>query len=269
MALLPIHKYFIFNDKIQRIHLFVPSENEGGIYEVLRVKDGIPLFLEDHLIRFYNSAKIAGKTLRFSENQIETFLNRLIRKNNIQEGNILISCKINLKAFFISHSYPTIEMYKNGVVCGILKAERENPNAKVFQTSVRQKANNLIVEKGFYEVLLVDHQNRITEGSRSNVFFIRGNEIFTAPQNKVLLGITRQKTIDRAEKLGFKVIEKEISYADISTFQAVFITGTSPKILPLKQIENVVFDVENKLVRELMNSFDECIDEYISVKIQQ
>ena len=96
MALLPIHNFFVFNDSIQPVKLFIPSENEGGIYEVLRVLDGIPLFLEDHLERFYKSAKIAGKLIRFNEIQIEDLLKKLIELNNVKEGNFLISLNTNL-----------------------------------------------------------------------------------------------------------------------------------------------------------------------------
>ena len=81
MTVLPIHKFFVFNDEIKPAELFVAGENEGGIYEVLRVVKGIPLFLDDHLERFYYSALLAGKTIRFSEAQISTFLKNLIDKN--------------------------------------------------------------------------------------------------------------------------------------------------------------------------------------------
>jgi branched-chain amino acid aminotransferase len=264
MALLPLHKYFVFNDEIRPNETFVPAENEGGIYEVLRVVNGIPLFLEDHLERFYHSAQLAGRTIRFSEVDIYLFLKALIKKNGIQEGNVLISCKTNLKAFFITHNYPASEMYRDGVVCGVLKAERENPNAKVFQTTVRQQANRMIEENGLYEVLLVDHFDRITEGSRSNVFFVRGNELVTPPGNQVLLGITRQKTLQLASGLQIQLFEQVINFSDLVDFDAAFITGTSPKILPIRQIDEFIFNPDNKIVRQMMESYDELIDIYLN-----
>jgi len=264
MALLPIHKYFVFNGEIKSIEEFIPSENEGGIYEVLRVVNGVPLFLEDHLKRFWVSAKIAEKEIRFSENEIEHFLKKLIKKNKIRFGNILISCKTNLKIFYILHNYPLQEWYSNGVVCGTMHAERNNPNAKVFQTPVRQKANEMIAQKGFYEVMLIDHFGRITEGSRSNVFFVKGNQIVTPEGNRVLLGITRQKTILLAKKLGFNLYEKEVSISNLQTFEAAFITGTSPKILPIKQIDGILFNPQNEILQALIKNFDELIAGYIN-----
>jgi branched-chain amino acid aminotransferase len=272
MAVLPIHTYFVYDDEIKPVSQFVPAENEGGIYEVLRVINGVPLFLEDHMLRFFNSAQLADKTIRFTEPQIRSFLNELITRNKIADGNVLISCKIHLKAFFIPHKYPSPEMYREGVNCGILKAERDNPNAKVFQTTVRQQADQLLAENSFYEVLLIDHHGFVTEGSRSNVFFVADDKIFTAPGNQVLLGITRQKAIETARNLQTEVIEKQIHFSEIEQFDAAFITGTSPKILPIRQINEVTFNAKNDVVMRLMQNYNKVIEDYIqtfkSVRLQ-
>ncbi|WP_163325790.1 aminotransferase class IV [Draconibacterium mangrovi] len=269
MALFPIHKYFVFNGRLVPVSTFVPAENEGGIYEVLRVVDGIPLFLDEHLQRFQHSAELAGKEIRYSCTQLEAFLNQLIIRNEVDEGNILISCKTNLKAFFIAHNYPSAEQYKSGIRCGLLHAERMNPNAKVFQTEVRKQANQLMETLGFYEVLLVDHEQRITEGSRSNVFFIKGDEIITPPGKHVLLGITRQKTITCANRLNLKIREAEIPLDRLTGLDAAFITGTSPKILPIKEVDGHSFDVDNKVLRSLMNEYDKVIQEDIQNRVRK
>ena len=60
MSLYPVHRFFIHNTKICSVSDFIASENEGGIYEVLRLVEGIPLFWEDYFQRLLNSAKIAG-----------------------------------------------------------------------------------------------------------------------------------------------------------------------------------------------------------------
>ena len=264
MVVLPIGEYFVFDKEIKPVSEFVPAENEGGVYEVLRVINGVPLFLEDHLKRFFHSAQLAGKNILFTENQIRLLLADLIKRNEISEGNVLISCKLHLKAFFIRHKYPTPDMYREGVVCGILKAERENPNAKVFQTSVRKQADDLLAENAFYEVFLVDHNNCLTEGSRSNLFFVSGARIFTAAENQVLVGITRQKTIETARELQIEVVERSIDWSEIGQFDAAFITGTSPKILPVRKIIDFVFDPANALVVQLMAAYDQKIAAYLN-----
>ena len=262
----PIHNFFVFNGELKPSSEFVPSENAGGVYEVLRVVNGVPLFLEEHLERFYQSAEIAGKCIRFSKNEITEFIRKLIEENKVIGGNILLSCKTNLKAFFIAHRYPEQEWYKTGVRCGVLHAERHNPNAKVFQTSVRQQANEIIQHEKVYEVLLIDHLERITEGSRSNVFFVKDKRVLTPPANEVLLGITRHKTIKIVEKQEIHFSEEDIFLKDLSNFDGAFLTGTSPKILPLSSVGNINFNPQNKLVQMLIQQFDDLILKYIEKK---
>jgi branched-chain amino acid aminotransferase len=264
MVYYPLHRYFIFNGELTPNSVFKASENAGGIYEVLRVESGVPLFIEDHLDRFYHSATLARKAIRFTPDQIKRFILELIRENQVFSGNILLSCKENLKAFFIPHKYPDSQWYEAGVPCGILKAERENPNAKVFQTPVRQQADELMEKENLYEVLLVDHFNRVTEGSRSNVFFVKNDSLVTPPANEVLLGITRQKTILLAKTNGIQVLEQEVTLDALPHFQAAFITGTSPKILPVAQIGKCRFDPQNQLVQQLREKYDELISDYIN-----
>jgi branched-chain amino acid aminotransferase len=264
MGELPIHKYFVLNEELKSSKLYIPGQNDGGIYEVMRVVNGIPLFLEDHLERFFQSSQLAGKTIPYSEVQIKKFLENLIDKNKITVGNILVSCKKNLEAFFMPHFYPTPEMYRDGINCGILKAERDNPHAKVFQTTVRHRADQLLAEKGFYEVLLIDHLGKVTEGSRSNVFFVENDTLVTSPANKVLLGITRQKTLQMARDLNIHVNEREVNLSELSSFSAAFITGTSPKILPILKIDAFKFDPKNEIVRQLIQRYDELIESYLN-----
>lgn len=268
MIYYPLHKFFIYDGEIKPNSEFRTSENAGGVYEVLRVLEGTPLFLEEHLDRFFTSAQLAGKTIRFSKGQIEGFLNLLTEKNEAGAGNILLSCKTRLKALFISHKYPELTWYESGVTCGLLTAERKNPNAKVFQTPVRQQADELMEQNGFYEVLLIDYQGRVTEGSRSNVFFVDEGRLITPPGHEVLLGITRQKTIQLAKNAGFPLFEKEVLLEEVPGFQAAFITGTSPKILPLSRIGKWNFNPQNHTVQQLRNAYDDLISSYIMVRKQ-
>jgi branched-chain amino acid aminotransferase len=259
----PLYRVFIYNGEIKPNKKFIVSENAGGVYEVIRVTNGVPLFLKEHLKRFFVSAKLARKFIRFTKDEIAGFIHQLIIENDVTDGNIMLSNKIQLKAFFISHKYPAENWYTSGIACGVLHAERENPNIKVFQTPVRLKADEMIEREGFYEVLLVDQNGRITEGSRSNLFFVAGENLITPPGDEVLLGITRQKTIKLAEKSGIPVFEKEVLFRELNSFQAAFITGTSPKILPVLKIGDLYFDPQNKVVQHLRKEHDELIRQYI------
>jgi branched-chain amino acid aminotransferase len=60
------------------------------------------------------------------------------------------------------------------------------------------------------------------------------------------------------------VNEREIGFDELQYFDAAFITGTSPKILPIQQIDGFSFNPENQIVRLLMKSYDDLIDKYLN-----
>jgi branched-chain amino acid aminotransferase len=106
-------------------------------------------------------------------------------------------------------------------------------------------------------VLLVDRNGQITEGSRSNVFFIKDGEVFTAPADKVLLGVTRSKIIEIIKGMGVRLHEEAVSAGDIGSFDAAFISGTSPKVLPIASTGSTEFDVNDPILRKVMEKYDE------------
>ena len=264
--MLPINSYFSINGNLKSLNEYTHEKDGGSVYEVLRVIRGVPLFLDEHLNRLAHSAELAGFSNRFSQKETEEQLIQLIKANNVSEGNILISLKENIIAYFIPYKYPGKALYENGIQLGILHAERQNPNAKVFQTSVRRQADEMKLAKDYYEVLLVDHRNRITEGSSSNFFFVSGDRLVTATAGEVLQGITRNKTIRLAGELGIEVIERNIYLNEMPQFEAAFITGTSPKILHVKQIDDIKFDPQNHTIKVLMDAYDNLIENYVSAR---
>ncbi|PIF02278.1 MAG: hypothetical protein CR996_00660 [Draconibacterium sp.] len=266
MAFLPIHDYFLFDQKLVPTKAYQPAMNSGGIYEVVRVMRGVPLFFEDHIKRFFNSSRLAKLPVLLSENEIRDALLRVIKENNVPDGNLLIALHTHFIVHFIPHKYPDKLLYDSGIKTGVILAERPSPNAKILVPDIRAKANEMILNQNVYEVLLVDHEQRIMEGSRSNVFFVKNNQLITPPTEEVLPGITRAKTILLAQKQNMMVLEKDVYLNHLKHFDAVFITGTSPKILPVTQIESRYFDPLNKLVKHLMESYDQLVEKYVSAQ---
>jgi branched-chain amino acid aminotransferase len=263
---MPVRDFFIEDGLIREIKDFRP--NTGiEIYEVIRVQKGVPLFAEDHMNRFFHSAWLCHLEIPVDETEIRSYLRQLISINGVEEGNIRFSYCFRPKgifhAYFIPHHYPDPEMILKGVECGLYSAERHDPNAKVVQTALRDAADAMIRGKGYYEILLINRNGEITEGSRSNLFFQVNGALHTAPSEEVLPGITRQKVLELATQGGFDVIMKNLPVRELSSADGVFLTGTSPKILPVRKIEEQMFRVDQPEIRWLMYAFDQLIDTYI------
>jgi branched-chain amino acid aminotransferase len=129
-----MHRYFIQNGKVTETNAFHPQTGLE-IYEVVRVMKKVPLFLEDHLKRFFHSAWLCHLEIPLDAESIAAMLQTLISVNGAEEGNIRFSWCFRgsgiFQAYFISHFYPDEPMVREGVSCGILHAERSDPNAKV------------------------------------------------------------------------------------------------------------------------------------------
>lgn len=256
-----VNKFFIEDGYLDSTKKFKNEKDNKDkiIYEVIRIKNEKPLFLKAHLKRMQKSFEIMKKTFSYEYEKINEYLERVICANDKIEGNIKITFNINedvMRVFYIKHSYPTEEMYKNGVNTILYHGERHNPNAKVIDGDFRSKVNEEIKKAGVFEAILVDQNGYITEGSKSNIFLIKDNKLLTSKVEAVLPGVTRGEIIEIAkeEKIAFEEIEFE--YTKLKEIDAMFISGTSPGILPISKINNISMNVENEIMIKLMNIYN-------------
>jgi branched-chain amino acid aminotransferase len=244
------------------------------VYEVLRIVDGVPLFYFDHYKRLMNSCQLVGKKGQLDRDQLFTSMVTLAAENKFRIGNVMLKLIFSQSAglpdenprsllYFIPHSYPSDQQYITGVDVGILEAERQNPEAKVEQ-GVRNIANKILTESTLFEVLLVDREGYITEGSKSNMVFVKNEVLYTCPLSKVLSGITLLKVIEIAEKENIPLKFEAVPLEKLHGFDALFITGTSPKILPVRRVGEIQFDVTNPLMRFLMEEYNHLLQLDIS-----
>jgi branched-chain amino acid aminotransferase len=262
--------YFSEDNVYKEISFFSPLVfNEGIVlYEVLRIFDGTVLFLEDHVQRLQESVRLMGYQYPVSLPVIRYLLKNLIRKNTLREGNIKIVLHFTahhqpvIYTYFIPHAYPTPDMYKDGVETDLFMAIRTYPNIKRMVTEVRQRVNEFIQAENLYDALLVSEDETITEGSKTNIFFMKGKTLYTSPGDRVLKGITRQKIVALCNQLNYKLIEQSISIISLQNFEAAFFTGTSPKVLPIRRIANISYEVPNQVTKSLMEAYDNLIAAY-------
>lgn len=266
-----ILNYFIYNNEEHKVPEFenLYFENKPSIYEVIRIIDGIPVFLEEHYDRLINSAKILNYKLKLSFDDVKKNINKMVKLNDISNFNIKIvvnaleSGNPNEYYFFVNSQYPSEDHYKKGVETFLYTAERHNPNAKVINQNLRDDINKLLKEKNCYEALLVNNKGEITEGSRSNLFFVKGNKVYTAPAEDVLLGITRQRILTLCNKNNIDTLETPILADELNSYDAAFISGTSPKVLPISKIDDLKFSTTNEILIKIMKIYDDEIRNYM------
>lgn len=260
-----INKFYIENGAIKSIEDWNEDKDGKLIYEVIRIINGKPLFYEEHYYRMTNSFKLNNYSFKIGIEELRGYIHELVKVNNCNEGNIKMIFNTNsnkFKIFYIKHSYPTDEMYKEGVDTILYFGERENPNAKVINMSFREAVNKEIKDNDAYEGILVNRNGFITEGSRSNIFFVKEDKIYTSRVEAVLPGVTRTEIIKVARNNGIEIVEENIKYTELSNFDVLFISGTSPNILPIRRVNEIKFNVNNNLLRKLMELFQKEIEIY-------
>ena len=241
-----------FKSVVTKGSLSLPS-----VYEVIRLTDGEPQFLTEHYERLTRSLASMNLEVPFSCGRLKSCIAELVEESGITDHNIKIEVDVGGHSVMYLNPthYPSDEMYANGVAVDLFYGERKNPNIKAMDQELRDRTDEAIRAGGLYEVLLTDRNGCITEGSRSNVFFIRGNDVYTSPSEKVLLGVTRSKVIEIIQEEGFGLHYESVKKDDLASLDAAFISGTSPEVLPISQIGSLQYDVNNRVLRSIMEDF--------------
>ncbi|MCD6109613.1 aminotransferase class IV family protein [bacterium] len=242
--------YFILNGKlVESKKAVIPITDHGflygdGIYETMRTKNGKLWLFNEHIKRLNNSAKEVGIKVPYKKADIFKQIILLMKKNKIAEARIRLTLSRGSNDFnFGSAKTPTFlveakkltfppkEFYKKGI--SVVTYNIERPMAQLKSTSMLPSilAYRYAKKKHAYEALLVDCNNRITECSMSNVFFVKKGKLIT-PKDDILKGTVRGFIIKKT-KVKLTVIKKK----DLSKMDEAFITGTVKGILPITKID--------------------------------
>lgn len=263
-------KYFSRNGKLAPIEeAVVPLSNIEyqygfGVYETIRVKEGVPFFLKDHLERLQESARIIGLTHTFTQAGIEKSIADLIKKSGKDT--------YNLKLLLIGGTNPTLsivplnprfsdkKLYRDGAHFITVEYERAFLQAKTLNMLQSYLAYQKAREADAYDALLINNKGCITEGTRTNFFCIQGRTLISPPENDILPGIMRKAVLQVAKAEGFEFEEKDMRFSDIVASDGAFITSTSSKILPVRSIDSQEFSGVPDNLQDLMDSFDTFLD---------
>lgn len=231
------------------------NEDNAKIYEVIRVIDRKPVFLKEHFDRMKESINLSNTKGNLDYESYKKSAELLINENEFDNCNIRVSYYYNegevVLFYFIESHYPSKEQFKAGVHTVTAKVQRHNPNVKAFQKDFKEKIQQIIDETHAFEAILINEDDTVSEGSKSNIFFVKNNKLITSPDEKVLLGVTRSKVIEVCENNGIEVERRTIKFEELDSFDGAFITGTSNDVLPINSIDERTYkSAENEIVKK-------------------
>ncbi|MCU0456862.1 MAG: aminotransferase class IV [Bacteroidales bacterium] len=255
-------KKFILNGRIESADVFDNSMVYEGdsVYEVIRMSKGSPVFFSDHMERLAISTSLQDKAMLADAVTLKKDIITLAKSERKKEANLKIVFNYNKDestylVYYIEPIYPSEEQYRKGVKGILFYAERSDPASKVINHKLRSSIYHKLILEGGYEALLVNEKGQVTEGSRSNIFFLKEDTLITAPDNMILSGITRKHILEICADGKIPVKMSSVKADRISDYDAVFMTGTSPMVLPFNLIDERRFRVDFPVIKKLRDLY--------------
>jgi len=257
---------FINNEFIQEekavIHISDLSIQRGyGIFDFFKVLNGIPVFLDEHLERFYSSAKAMRLGIDYSKDELRKIIFELLQKNNSGDTGVRITLtggystdgyllsKPNLILSLRPFIPQTKEQFEKGIKLITYEHQRQLPHVKTIDYLMGIWLQNMIKQNNADDVLY--HQNGVvTECPRSNFFIVTNDQKIVTPSKNILNGVMRRHLIAAAQEK-FIVEERDLTIEEIKTAKEAFITSTTKTILPVRQINEHVFTSASNISKEL------------------
>lgn len=235
-----------------------------GVYETIRVTGGVPYFVDEHIERLMESARIIGVEHEFTPATIAQDILALIAKNKAESCNLKIlligSSSANgaeLSIQCLNPLYPDRKLYKTGAHFLTHNYERLFPHAKSLNMLSSYLAYRSAKEVNAYDALLVNADGHILEGTRTNFFCIKDRVIFSPAEEDILLGVMRKAVLKVAKDHGYEIIQGSIPFDSLDRFDSAFVTSTSSKIMPARSIDSHAFGDPSPQLKELMGGLQE------------
>ena len=230
-----------------------------GLFETMRVYSGKIFRLERHLDRLFRSARSIFIDLPMTKNEIRSAINASIELNKLSNSIVRLTITRGEQDTGLNIDYnapPTVvilvrptkviskNVYKKGIGIKLYKKSAIRTQGISDQIKSCNYLSNILlrekaIKEGFFEAILLDNNNNATEGTISNIFIIKNNQLKTPSLNEfVLSGIIRKAILDicRANNISFK--ETAITEKDLYEADEIFLTNSGIEVLPVSNINH-------------------------------
>jgi len=221
-----------------------------GVYETVRCYSGRPAFWIDHLRRLRQSARLTGLRFPFTPDQLLKSVQRMSRRADITVRITLTRgpgplgldpalCPAPTLRLHVHPARSLSQWQQTGVSATVVTTrhvppETLDPRIKSISLLPMVLAKAQARRRGAWEGLLLNAKGRLTEGTVSNLFWVRRGILYTpALSCGILPGITRAAVI-RLARLGRIVVREVAAPASaLRTADEIFLTNTSLEITPV------------------------------------
>ncbi len=243
----------------------IPATDEGllrgdGVFEVIRVYDGLPFALEDHLARLQRSA--ANLRLPADLELVRADANRLLAQAGPgpdHEALRIVLTRGGRRLLLTEALHETPPRIRLGTVT--YSPTRVLDGIKSLSYAANMLAGRLAREQGFDEALLVTPHGRVLEAPTSSIFWVQAGEVMTPPLDEhILASITRAAVIDLTG-----AIERPCTLANLTGAQEAFLASTIREVQPIAAIDDIAYDEHAPLTEQAATGLRNRIRSELSV----
>lgn len=221
-----------------------------GVFETLLINDGQVFALDRHMTRLAKSARGLGISTPDFSKLIDGVSKVLNSNPKIDFGRMRITLTSGSgplgsdrtsasPTMVISLSEQAVWPKSTSVLLVPWTRNENSPLAGLKTTSYAENVYALAAAKshGYSEAIFCDTSGRLCEGTGSNIFLVKDDQIFTPAESSGLLrGITRDLVIEWASKAGFDLVERDVDPIELWDAEEVFITSSTRDVHPVTQI---------------------------------
>ena len=229
----------------------------SSVFEGQRLYRGHIYKLEEHTARLFESARILGMTIPYTEQEINAACIEVGQVQGLEDGYMrpVVFRGSEMMSVAAPHSkihvaiaawpwpsYFSPEEKKKGIRLTISEWRRPAPDT----APTKAKAAGLYMictiskhraeDQGFADALMYDYRGFIAEATGANVFFVKDGALHTPIPDCFLDGITRRSIMDLARARQIPVHERHIQPEEMAGFSECFLTGTAAEVTPVSQV---------------------------------
>lgn len=232
-----------------------------GLFETVRVADGVPVFLDRHTRRMHGSALELGIALDRREPDFSSYVGNLvaeiIERSGYSEARLRIILsrgersdgprpseegRSNLYLSINSEPAKRLDQAHSGVRAVICSFPRNQRSPLARHKTLNYQENVLALreaeELGVDEAIFRNLDGRLSEGATTNLFLIKGDELVTPPVSEGLLpGVTRACVLELAASLEIDSNEEPVTVDDLRSCEEAFLTNSIIGVAPLLELD--------------------------------
>ncbi|SFJ13494.1 aminotransferase class IV [Jannaschia pohangensis] len=245
-----------------------------GMWEGMRLYDGVWAFFDEHMDRFFESCKAVSLDIGMDRAGILDALNRTAAANGMVTDvhcRLMLTRGVKVKPFqhpslsrsgptfviIMEHSKPVDALQSRGIRLATVPQVRGLPMSQDAKYNSHSKLNCVIAclqaeQAGADEALMLDPHGFVNTTNACNFFIVRKGEVWTSTGDYCMNGVTRQKVIDLCHANDIVVRERNFSLFDTYGADEAFLTGTFGAQTPVAEIDGKPIGTGDRPVTALL-----------------